>query len=233
MLLRRLRDDAPFTPMNGVRPLPPVQDDIIRPLPPVDDSFYQVRPLPPVDGSVRLAYGDAGGGVFQAGGAMSGAMPDFSTEGGFTPPPITFPNTMDEYADRSRSQAQAPRMLEEGMDEYAKQSQSPLQQQTAALVDQLGQGETLDYTRAYNQYEHGDQAKGMRGLGMRARQAVAAPVTRVSTLAKMLYDNTTNPYYDSEKKQYRGLPIPKLAVNDIEKMNSRDYVEEYRPRRRG
>jgi hypothetical protein len=124
-------------------------------------------------------------------------------------------------------------MLEESMDDYAKQSQSPLKQQTTALVDQLGQGETLDYTRAYNQYEHGDQAKGMRGLRRKARQAVAAPVTRVGSLARMLYDNTTNPYYDSEKKQFRRLAPPTLAVNDIEKMNSRDYVEDYRPRRRG
>jgi hypothetical protein len=222
MLLRRLRDDATFTPMNGVRPLPPVQDNIIRPLPPVDDSFYRVRPLPPVDGSVRLAYGGAGGGVVQAGGAMSGAAPDFSTEGGFTPPPITSPKPMDEYAGQSRE----PPRLDTG------DAENQLKNQTTPLVDQLGQGETLDYTKAYNQYEHSDKSEGMRGLAMRARQAVADPVTRVRSLARMLYENTTNPYYDSQKRQYRGLAPPTLAVNDIEKMNSRDYVEDYRPRRR-
>lgn len=232
--------------MNGVRPLPSVNPQVV-PLPPVDESFYQVRPLPPViesdairplppvDGGVRLAYGDmgSGGGVRLAGGAMSGAMPDYSTEGGFTPPPITFPNTMDEYADQSRNKALEPGRLDAGMDEYANQSkdaQNQLKRQTTALVDQLGKGVTLDYERAYNQYQHPEGADGVRGLGRRMRQAVAQPVTRVGSLAKMLRDpEKLRKFSDA----LDGRQPPTLAVNDIEKMAQRDYVENYYPRRRG
>jgi hypothetical protein len=203
--------------MNGVRPLPSINSPVV-PLPPVDESFYQVRPLPPVinpdavrplppvDGGIRLA---------------SGAMADYSMQGGFAPPQITFPSTMDEYAEQSRNQA-----LEPGMIDAPKPPSTP-------PVDQLGQGVTLDYLQSYNQYEQPEGNAGLRGMARRAGQAATAPVTRVKSLAKMLYNNTTNPIWDEQRKQYRGLAPPTVAVNDIEKMNSRDYVEGYYPRRRG
>lgn len=211
MLLRRLRDDQPFVPMNGVRPLPPVDPSFyeVRPLPPVINPDA-VRPLPPVDGGVRLA-GYHG-------------MEDYTTQGGFTPPqPITFPDVMDEYANQSRNQALEPRRLDE--------PDAP-KPPTVPPVDQLGDGVTLDYLKAYNQYQNQEGQPGLRGMARRAGRAAAAPVTSVGTLAKMLYQNTTNPIWDEERKQYRGLTPPTLAVNDIEKMNSRDYVETYSPRKR-
>ncbi len=217
MLLRRLRDDVPFTPMNGVRPLPSVNSPVV-PLPPVDDSFYRVRPLPPVvnpdavrplppvDGGIRLA---------------SGQMPDYSSAGGFSPPQITFPDVMDDYADQSRQQETQPRRLDD-----VPATKLP----STPPVDQLGKGVTLDYEQAYNQYE-GD---GKQSVRQRMRQASAGPATRVGELAKMLWNSGVNPYYDPERGQYRGFQAPKLSNvwqdPDIERMAQRDYVESNYPR---
>lgn len=226
MLLRRLRDNAPFTPMNGVRPLPPVDESFyqVRPLPPVDDSFYQVRPLPPVvnpDAVRPLPPVD--NGVRLAGGFMPDAMADYSSEGGFTPPKITFPDMMDEYADQSRTQ-----MLEPGRLDVADAAQ-PVP--SISPVPPVVEGGVADYNNERG-YEPRAPQKGLRGVAQKLGRGAMAPATRVGSLAKMLYQNTTNPIYDEKTGQYRGLTPPTLPVNDIEKMAQRDFIENYYPRRR-